>query len=465
MFDVALPDQMLDGCPLCPLDDRYQASTRRLRAYFSTPALAKARMCVQVKCLEALSDEPGFPELPPLSSDVRSILTEIAASFGPEDYAAICRLEQTGDERRGNKKVGHDVKAGEYHLQDRLRERGLEALFPYLRFGVTSEDDTNLAYGLLVHAALTVEIRPAIDTLQRTLLTLSHAWRDEPMLGHTHGMPATPLGVGLRVAAFCERLRPLRKQLDSFRMNGKFGGAVGNLFAHRVACPEVDWRRFGEQFVTSLGLVPIFPTTQINPHQDLAELSHLMSRCATVLLDLCQNVWLYLHDNVLALAVGDNQAISSVMPHKVNPQDLETAESALGFTRVLFNYFADALPLSRLERHLSDSHVQRWLGVPFGCFVLAVRLIGKNFQVISVNSAGNRQRILEHPEVFGEALQTTMRRYGCADAYEQVRALTRGQHVTATGLASFVMGLTDVPSEAQGRLLALLDGDLSQVIV
>lgn len=459
MITVALPDDMLDQCPLCPLDDRYRRETRELRAYFSAPALAKARLSVMVRYVMALSDEPAFTALPPLSEGTRRLLLARVDAFSAADYDELCCLED-GDAARQIAGCGHDVKACEYWLQQFLREEELEHLIPFLRFGVTSEDDTNLAYGLLIHGALEEVIRPHVGLLRMRLGELVRAWQNVIILGHTHGQPATPLSLGGRMACYELRLRPLQAHLESFRMHGKFGGAVGNLFAHYVACPDIDWQQFRVNFMQSLGLVPIWPTTQINPHQDLAELMHLLSRINTVLIDFCQNMWLYIHDGVLGLPAQPGEVGSSVMPHKVNPQDFETAEGSLIFSNACCRCLTEELPHSRLERHLSDSHLQRWLGVAFGCHVLGIKRVVKGLARLAANATDVAERLAAHPEVYGEAIQTVMRLHGYADGYEQLKGLTRGRYVTADVLADFVRQLERVPESAKARLLMLLSGKL-----
>lgn len=449
---VPLPNSMLDDNFLCPLDDRYLQHTRELRAYFSVAALHKARLYVQTSYLIALSDQEGVAELMSLSTETRQALDEIVESFDAENLAEIRAIEAD---------INHDVKATEYFLQRKIQQRNLPIPVNFIRFGVTSEDDTNLAWGLLINEALEQSICPKAWELIEVLGQFVSAHQSAWMLGMTHGQPATPISIGDRVRVFEFRLRQAVDRLDEFEMNGKFGGAVGNMFAHRAAYPEVDWIDFRNRFVESLGLCPVPHTTQINPHEDLACLAHLMSEINTILIDLCQNVWLYISRGVFCQKSKAEEVGSSVMPHKVNPQDWETAEGSLTMSNAIFNCLAQELPKSRMERHLSDSHLQRWLGTAFGGHLLAVIYCLKGLRKLEVNAGHCAAELAEHPEVFSEVIQTVMRRYGHTDAYEQLKELTRGKVVTAEELIAFVDGLERVPGPDKERLCALLRGDLS----
>lgn len=444
---LALPTDMIDQYPLCPLDDRYARDTKALRTYLATPALNKARLFVQTRYLIALADEAKFAELAPLTDVVRVQLDAIVCDFDSE---------VEGDLRAREKKIRHDVKATEYYLQDQFRARGIEVPVQFIRFAVTSEDDTNLAWGLLIHRALDEIIRPLAYDLLGQLRDFAERNRGKMMMGMTHGQPATPLSVEQRMMSFGERLGSLLTKLTAFRMQGKFGGATGSRMAHLVAYPEINWREFGRRFVESLGLTPLEYSTQINPHQDLAELCHLLSDAATVLVDLSQNMWLYISRGVFCQKINYDEVGSSVMPQKVNPQDWETGEGALEVAGCLLDFLAKKLPVSRMERHLSDSHLQRWLGTVLGAWLLGVKCLQKGLAKLQFNERQAEAEMVAHPEIWGEAIQTTMRRYGCTDAYERVKDFTQGKAVTAEDLCWFVEQQGYVPLKEQERLWRLI---------
>jgi len=415
---------------LSPLDGRYAKKTGVLRPFFSEEALMRARAEVEIRYFIALAADPGIREIPRLKAKQVRALEQIIERFSPKDAAAIQSIERT---------TNHDVKAVEYFLKAKLeRIAGLKQYTSFLHFALTSEDVNNLAYGLLIHRALKVVILPELKVLHRTLAAMAHRLKRTPMLSLTHGQPATPTTVGKEIAVFADRLERQFLQLKAFRMQGKFGGAVGNFAAHRIAYPDVRWEAFGQRFVRSLGLHPLIHTTQINPHDDLAELSHIAIRINTILLDFSRDAWLYISRGVFTQKVIAGEVGSSTMPHKVNPIDFENAEGNLGLSTALFSHFAEKLPVSRLQRDLSDSTVQRNIGVAFGYHVLAASSLLKGIGKLSVDRAALKRELDSHPEVLAEAIQILLRKHGVPGAYEQLKKLTRGAAVTRASLLAFV---------------------------
>ena len=434
--------------PLSPLDGRYRAKVEKLGEYFSEEALMRARVEVELRYFIALSQEPRIAEVKRLTAAEKDKLLRIVERFGDKDIAMIRALE-----RRTN----HDVKAVEYYLRKKFE--GIPALrksSEFLHFGLTSEDVNNLAYGILIHRALKEFFRPELRSLIAQFGSLGRRWRKLSMLSQTHGQPATPTTLGKEFSVFMERLGRQVSSLYTFRMSGKLGGAVGNFSAHRSAYPDVNWEAFGRKFVRSLGLTPLRFTTQINPHDDVAQLSHLFARINTILLDFSRDMWLYISRGVFRQRLIVGEVGSSTMPHKVNPIDFENAEGNLGVSTALFSHFAEKLPVSRLQRDLSDSTVQRNLGVAFGHHVLALESLKSGLSRVQPDLKLLRAELEEHPEVHAEAIQTVLRKHGVTEAYERLKKLTRGQAVSREGLLKFIQTLP-LPKGEKERLLGMLN--------
>jgi len=415
---------------LSPLDGRYAAKTEALRPYFSEQALMRARVEVEIRYLIALAREPKFKALAPFTKPEEQALLRIVVQFSEKDAKSIQTIERT---------TNHDVKAVEYFLKERTAKiSGLKKHLEFIHFGLTSEDVNNLAYGLMIHGALKNVLSPVFCEFLEDLRTMSRQAKNVPLLSLTHGQPATPTTVGKELWVFVERLERQLTQLSEFKMQGKFGGAVGTFAAHYAAAPEVNWAAFGRKFVESLNLDPLTTTTQINPHDDLAELSHIMERVNTILIDLSRDMWLYISRGVLRQRVVRGEVGSSAMPHKVNPIDFENAEGNLGLSNALFAHFAAKLPISRLQRDLSDSTVQRSIGSAFGYHLIAILALQKGLGKLTLDEKAVRSELQAHPEVLAEAIQTILRARGTAGAYEKLKVLTRGEKITLKDLEGFM---------------------------
>lgn len=433
---------------LSPLDGRYASKTEALVPFFSEAALIRARLEVEVRYFIALGDEKGITGLPALSTTKQNALMKIVEDFDDREAAKVKAIEKT---------TNHDVKAVEYYLRKKVKTiAGLQKHTEYVHFGLTSEDVNNLAYGILVMEALKNVTLPELKATHATLSKNAKKWADVRMLSLTHGQPATPTTIGKECAVFADRLQRQITVLQSFRMQGKFGGAVGTYAAHRAAYPDVRWESFGKRFIKSLGLEPLTNTTQINPHDDYAELSHLMSRINTILLDLSRDMWTYISRGVFKQKVIAGEVGSSTMPHKVNPIDFENAEGNFGLSTALFLHFGEKLPISRLQRDLSDSTVQRSIGSAFGYHSISIAALLKGLSKVELNRRVVRQELRDNPEVLAEAIQMVLRKNGVENAYEKLKELTRGEHITVGQLVDFVQGLP-VPKGDKERLSALCE--------
>jgi adenylosuccinate lyase len=428
---------------LSPLDGRYRAKIDALAPYFSEESLNKARLEIEVRYFIALSKEGGVRELPKITASQEKALLLLIKKFNDKDAAAIKTIEKT---------TNHDVKAVEYFLKKQISKiKGLSKSVEFIHFGLTSEDVNNLSYGILISRALKNVVIPTTSDYVANIKKLASANRSVALLSLTHGQPATPTTLGKEMMVFVDRLNRQLAQLKSFKMHGKLGGAVGNFSAHKAAYPKVNWENFGKKFIKSLGLDPLTNTTQINPHDDIAECSHIMFRMNTISIDLSRDIWSYISRGVFGQKVIKGEVGSSTMPHKVNPIDFENAEGNFGLSNALFSHFAEKLPISRLQRDLSDSTVQRSVGVAFGYSLLATRSIQKGLGKLSVKKNVIKAELDAHPEVLGEAIQTVLRKNGVKNAYEKMKELTRGEKVTKKDLHAFVSGLK-IPKEDKKRL-------------
>jgi len=429
-----------------PLDGRYGAKTEALRPHFSEFGLIRNRVRVEVAWFKALAAEPGIAELPALSVEASAFLDRICDDFDPGDAQRIKAIEAT---------TNHDVKAVEYFLKERTAEQPeLAAGSEFFHFACTSEDINNLAHGLSLCEARDEVLLPAADALVAKLTEQAHEWAEVPMLGRTHGQPATPTTVGKELAVFAHRLKGDRRAIAETPIRGKINGATGNFNAHLVAYPEVDWSALGQRFVAGLGLTWNPYTTQIEPHDYMAELFSAVSRFNTVLTDLCRDIWGYISFGYFKQKVVAGEVGSSTMPHKVNPIDFENAEGNLGLANATLDHLAAKLPISRFQRDLTDSTVQRNMGTGFAYALLAYASAQKGLGKLELNRSRLAEDLDGAWEVLAEPIQTVMRRYGVDQPYERLKALTRGRAVDADKLAEFLDDLP-IPEAEKTRLKGL----------
>ena len=431
---------------LSPLDGRYAGKVDALRPIFSEFGLIKARVTVEVEWLLALAADPGIVELAPFSDAAIARLRAFAANLSTADAARVKEIERT---------TNHDVKAVEYLIKERLKDDAeLGPALEFVHFACTSEDINNLSYALMLAEARRTVLLPKLDELIAKLRAMAHEHAALPMLSRTHGQTASPTTVGKEIANVVARLSRQRDVLAALPMPGKINGAVGNYNAHMVAYPDVDWAGFSRRFVESLGLQWQPYTTQIEPHDGIAELSDAMKRIDTIAIDLCRDVWGYISLGYFRQAVKAGEVGSSTMPHKVNPIDFENAEGNFGIANALFEHFAAKLPVSRWQRDLTDSTVLRALGMAFGHALIGFDSLLRGLGKLSANPERLADDLDAAWEVLAEAVQTVMRRHGLPNPYEQLKALTRGHGITEAAMREFVATL-DLPADAKARLAAL----------
>jgi len=447
-----LPDSSPDPLPLdaltavSPIDGRYAARTAPLRDLFSEFALIRERVDVEVRWLLALTDEPGITELPAVDTATRDALHALVSDFSLQDAQAIKTIE-----RRTN----HDVKAVEYFIKERLATiPALAAHGEFVHFACTSEDINNLAWNRLLLRWRDTHLLPALQSLEDRLAALAHDNADIALLSRTHGQTASPTTLGKEFANVVHRLRRQRRTLSAVPLLGKINGAVGNFNAHVVACPDVDWPALAERFVGSLGLEHNSHTTQIEPHDCIAELFDAAARTDTILLDLCRDIWGYISYGYLSQRPVEGETGSSTMPHKINPIDFENAEGNLGLASAIFGHLGAKLPVSRFQRDLTDSTALRNLGVGAGYLDIALASLDKGLGKLVTNESAIAADLDKAWEVLAEPVQTVMRRHGIPGAYEKLKKLTRGHGIDEPGLRTFIASL-DLPEADRARLAAL----------
>lgn len=429
---------------LSPLDGRYAGKVDALRPIFSEFGLIKARVKVEVEWLIALAAEPAIAELPAFSDAAASRLRAFADGLDTRDAARVKEIERT---------TNHDVKAVEYLIKERLKDDAeLAPSLEFVHFACTSEDINNLSYALMLREARDAVVAPRLRELIARLRDMAHAHAELPMLSRTHGQTASPTTVGKEIANVVARLERQREVLEALPMPGKINGAVGNYNAHVAAYPDVDWHAFAQRFVASLGLTWQPYTTQIEPHDGVAEIGDAMKRIGTICIDLCRDVWGYISLGYFRQAVKAGEVGSSTMPHKVNPIDFENAEGNFGIANALFEHFAAKLPISRWQRDLTDSTVLRAVGTAFGHALIGIDALMRGLGKLSANPERLAADLDAAWEVLAEAVQTVMRRHGLPQPYEQLKALTRGQGISEQAMREFIAGL-DLPADARQRLV------------
>ena len=440
-------DAMSPLTALSPLDGRYHDKVDSLRPYFSEFGLIRYRVLIEIEWFKVLSAEPGIAEIPQLPAAMVQKLNDLAASFSEADAEQIKTIE---------KRTNHDVKAVEYWLREKLSgypetAKSLE----FIHFACTSEDINNLSHALMLMAARDELMLPALDGLINRLRQLASRLADQAMLCRTHGQAATPSTLGKEMANVVHRLQRARGHLSKVEILGKFNGAVGNYNAHLAAYPDLDWEAVAQRFVTTLGMTFNPYTVQIEPHDYMAELFDAYARANTILIDLDRDIWGYISLGYFKQKVVDGEVGSSTMPHKVNPIDFENSEGNFGLANALLRHLSEKLPISRWQRDLTDSTVLRNMGVALGYTLLAYESCLKGLNKLEANPQRLQEDLNNSWEVLAEPIQTVMRRYNIANAYDQLKDLTRGKGgINRDSLRSFIQGL-NIPQAEKQRLCEL----------
>lgn len=431
---------------LSPLDGRYISAAADLRPVFSEFGLMKRRVLVEVHWLIALADAEKITEVPAFSMQARASLLAIAENFDEADALRVKAIERT---------TNHDVKAIEYFIKECLSDHAeLSASSEFVHFACTSEDINNLAYALMLQDARNEVLLPVIDQLCEKLRDMAIEHAALPMLSRTHGQTASPTTLGKELANVVARLQRQRQQIAAVELLGKMNGAVGNYNAHVCAYPEVDWPSLSRSFVEGLGLTFNPWTTQIEPHDCIAELCDATRRLNTILIDLARDTWGYISLGYFRQALKEGEVGSSTMPHKINPIDFENAEGNLGLANSLLTHFSEKLPISRFQRDLTDSTVLRALGTGFGHGLIAMKALLRGLDKLKANPVNLQADLDRNWEVLAEAVQTVMRRHGLPNPYEQLKELTRGQGISRDSLREFITAL-ELPEPVREDLLAL----------
>lgn len=431
---------------LAPVDGRYANKTAELRPWFSEYGLIYHRVLVEIRWLQMLARHPQISEVPDLSAAANDFLDKVLHEFDAEDARQVKTIERT---------TNHDVKAIEYFLKDKVAvQPELKAVSEFIHFACTSEDINNLSYALMLQGGMRQVIEPEMQRTVAAIRDLAKRYAEQPLLSRTHGQPASPTTLGKEMANVAYRLQRQLEQVQTCEYFGKINGAVGNYNAHFSAYPEIDWQTTAEQFVMSLGLSWNPYTTQIEPHDYIAEIFDAVVRFNTILIDFCRDVWGYISLGHFKQKVVAGEVGSSTMPHKVNPIDFENAEGNLGIANALLTHLAQKLPVSRWQRDLTDSTVLRTLGVGLGHSLIAYQSALKGISKLEANPASMQADLDANWEVLAEPIQTVMRRYGIEQPYEKLKALTRGQRITPEGLREFIANL-EIPQAAKAELSQL----------
>ncbi len=433
---------MLDMlCAISPLDGRYGSKVEDLRGVFSEYGLVKRRVAVECAWLAALCANPELPECPALSADEAKLLQGIADDFSVVDAQRVKDIEKT---------TNHDVKAVEYFIKEKIKGTGLASRSEFVHFSCTSEDINNMSHALMLRDGLKV-LRAAQNEMTDKIAELAHAFAAVPMLAHTHGQPASPTTLGKELAVVVARLRRQQDEIDRIVLPAKMNGAVGNFNAHLSAYPDVDWEALSRGVIEGFGLRQNRLTIQIEPHDGMAELFDALQRWNTILIDFDRDVWTYISMGYFKQRTIKGEIGSSTMPHKVNPIDFENSEGNLGLANAMLGFLARKLPISRMQRDLTDSTVLRNMGVGFGYALVAVASTLKGLGKLELNAARLADDLDHNWEVLAEPIQTVMRKVGMANPYERLKELTRGRRVTVEIMKEFVEGL-ELPEADKARL-------------
>jgi adenylosuccinate lyase len=438
--------QLSELSAVSPIDGRYGSKTAELRSTFSEFGLIKYRVTVEIRWLQTLANHPGISEVGPFSAQANALLNSIVDNFNEDDAWRVKKIEAT---------TNHDVKAVEYLIKEKFADNEeLKAINEFVHFACTSEDINNLSHALMLTEGRDNIVVPYMQKIIDRLTELAKAFADQSMLSRTHGQTASPTTMGKELANVVARLRRQLKQIQAVEMLGKINGAVGNYNAHLSAYPDVDWQANAESFVTSLGLTWNPYTTQIEPHDYIAELFDAVARFNTILIDLDRDIWGYISLGYFKQKTIAGEVGSSTMPHKVNPIDFENSEGNLGLANAIMQHMASKLPVSRWQRDLTDSTVLRNMGVGFGYSLIAYQATLKGLSKLEINPTRILEDLDNSMEVLAEPIQTIMRRFNVEEPYEKLKALTRGQAINAETLNAFIDAL-DVPEEAKAAMRAL----------
>ena len=432
---------------ISPIDGRYGSKTSQLRDIFSEYGLIRFRVLVEVRWLQQLSQHPQISEVQPFSEDANALLNNLVDNFSVEQAQQIKEIERT---------TNHDVKAVEYFIKESIADNAeLNAVSEYIHFACTSEDINNLSHALMLKTGRDTVVVPALKDITDKLAEMAKTFSDVPMLSRTHGQTASPTTVGKEIANVVYRLRRQLEQIASVPLLGKINGAVGNYNAHLSAYPDIDWAGNAQQFIEGLGLSFNPYTTQIEPHDYMAELFDALSRSNTILIDFSRDIWGYISLGYFKQKTIAGEVGSSTMPHKVNPIDFENAEGNMGIANALFGHLTAKLPISRWQRDLTDSTVLRNMGVGMGYSMIAFASLAKGLGKLELNEQRLQEDLDNCWEVLAEPIQTVMRRYGIEKPYEKLKALTRGNTIDQATIKAFVEGL-DMPDQAKAELTAML---------
>ena len=434
---------------ISPLDGRYSKNTENLSDYFSEHALIRYRTKVEIEYLIALSIEKEIQELKPFSEKDKEKIRKIYTSFNIDDSKRVKAIEVA---------TNHDVKAVEYFIREKLEKINKKRLFPWIHFALTSEDINNLSYSLMWQEAFKKEFLPKLNEVIKKLKTISKQFANTPMLSLTHGQSATPTTFGKEIKVFIHRLNRQSSQMKKHTLLGKFSGATGTWAAHSIAYPKVNWLQFTRKFVSSLGLESNLITTQIEPHDSVVESYHSIIRSNNILTDLCRDIWSYVSRGILKQKKIPGEVGSSTMPHKINPIQFENAEGNLGLATAIFDHLSNKLPISRMQRDLTDSTTLRNQGVAMGYSYLACKNILKGLARITVDKTKMKTELNSHWEVLAEAIQTILRKTGSDNAYEQLKNMTQGTEITQSTIVEFVK-LLHIPKEEKDKLITLTPQD------